>query len=197
MTLANFSAGRKLCYSRSRRCGPGGGCTLSPHYLPEKKTNIDMKLSFRALWLVAALLGVGVVTAAAQNPPKKAPAYKITNIKMVPFNEASGKFEDEISDADPRAFFNDLSISLFVTFEISGEAGSFEDGRKIFISVTEGKKSKYTKTEQIGLIGSEGRYYVPAFLYGSMCDTIKITAKITGQKTASSMSRRVPFMCGE
>ena len=156
-----------------------------------------MKFNLRALWLLAAFVCLGAVSAMAQKAPKKAPAYKITNIKMVPFNEASGKFEDEISDANPRSFFNDLSMSLFVTFEISGEAGSFEDGRKIMISVTEGKKPKYTKTEQIGLIGEGGKYYVPAFLYGSMCDTVKITAKIIGQKTASAASRRVPFMCGE
>lgn len=156
-----------------------------------------MKLSFRVAAMLAALLCFGSAAAMSQNRPKKAPAYKITNIKMVPFNEASGKFEDEISDANPRSFFNDLSMSLFVTFEITGEAGSFEVGRKIVITVTEGKKPKYSKTEQIGLIGEEGKYFVPAFLYGSMCDTVKITAKIAGQKTSSSMSRRVPFMCGE
>jgi hypothetical protein len=30
-----------------------------------------------------------------------------------------------------------------------------------------------------------------------MCDTVKITAKITGQKTASTMTRSLLFQCGE
>lgn len=144
-----------------------------------------------------AVLCFGTATALAQKGEKKAPAYKITNIKILPFNEQSGNFEDEFTENDARAFFNELSTSLFVTFKISGEAGSFESGRSIVINVMEGKKLKFTKTEQVGLIGTDGAYYVPVFLYSSMCSTIKITAKLTGQKTLSTMTRTVGFRCGE
>lgn len=145
--------------------------------------------------MIAAAFGITTVNAQRGEP--KAPAYKITNIKIVPFNEASGKFEDEITKGSDRSFFNDLSISLFVTFEVSGQAGSFESGRRIVINVKEGKKVKFTKTEQVGLIGSEGKYFVPVFLYSSMCDDVTITARLTGQKTTSTMTRKVPFLCGE
>jgi hypothetical protein len=140
---------------------------------------------------------VGITTVNAQKGEPKAPDYKITNIKLVPFEETTGKFEDEITEANPRSFFNDLSTSLFVTFEVSGKAGSFEAGRNIVISVTEGKKVKFSKTEQVGLIGSEGKYFVPVFLYSSMCSDVTITAKLTGQPTASSITRKVAFLCGE
>jgi len=155
-----------------------------------------MKNIVALLFVMTAALGCLTVSVSAQ-APKKAPDYKITNIKMVPFNEAAGNFEDEITSANPRSFFNDLSTSLFVTFEVSGEAGSFEAGRNIIIKVTEGKKIKFSKTEQVGLIGSEGKYFVPVFLYSSMCSDVTITAKLSGQKTASSIKRRVPFLCGE
>ena len=143
--------------------------------------------------LVFAALGIS----ASGQKPKPAPAYKITAIKIVPFNEATGKFEDEIIKGSERSFFNDLSISLFVTFEVSGETGSFEAGRKIAITVTEDKKTKLTKLTQIGLIGPEGKYFVPVWLYSSMCSNVTINAKISGQKTVSSMTRKVPFLCGE
>jgi len=70
-------------------------------------------------------------------------------------------------------------------------------GRKIIITVTEGKRVKFSKTEQVGLIGEGGKYYVPVFLYSSMCSDVQITAKLSGQKTPSTMTRKVPFLCGE
>lgn len=151
---------------------------------------------FRILTIVLITVFVGTMTANAQ-APKKAPAYKITNIKIVPFDEATGKFEDEIITGNERSFFNDLSISLFVTIEVSGQAGSFEVGRKIIITVTEGKKVKFQKTEQVGLIGEGGKYHVPVFLYSSMCEKVSISAKLIGQATPSSIKRSVMFVCGE
>lgn len=150
----------------------------------------------RLLTIVIVAAVFGIVSADAQ-APKKAPDYKITNIKIVPFNEQTGKFEDELTANGDRAFFNDLSTSLFVTFEVSGEAGSFEAGRKIIITVTEGKRAKFSKTEQVGLIGEGGRYFVPVWLYSAMCSDVTITAKLSGQKSVSTRTRKVPFLCGE
>ncbi len=158
--------------------------------------SINMKNLIKSFTIAIAIVLSTFSTSPAQQP-SRAPDYRIASIKIVPFDEASGEFQTEFTKNSDRAFFNDLSISLFVTFEISGEAGTFEDGRNIVISITEGKKTKFAKTEQVGLIGEGGKYYVPVFLYSAMCDEIKITAKLSGQKTASSMSRTVPFMCGE
>ena len=143
--------------------------------------------------LLILICSAGVVATNAQ----KSPDYKITGLKIVPFDSETGKFQDELKPKDERSFFNDLSISLFVAVEIAGQSGSFEVGRKIQITVTEGKKVKTSKTEQIGLIGDGGKFYVPLWLYPVMCDDVKITARIIGQKTASTMSRTVPFLCGE
>ncbi len=155
-----------------------------------------MNKMFRTTSVVVVVFTALAMSAYAQKP-RPAPAYKIAAIKIVPFNEQIGKFEDEITSKSDRSFFNDLSISLFVTVEVSGEVGSFESGRNLVIMVTEGKKVKYSKTQQIGLIGPEGNYHIPVFLYSSMCSNVTITAKISGQKTVSSMTRRVPFLCGE
>lgn len=156
-----------------------------------------MNKLFRSISIVLVIAVFGILSANAQ-PPKKDPDYKITNIKIVPFNEQTGAFENEIAlKGDDRSFFNDLNISLFVTVEIGGKAGSFSPGRKIEITILEGKRVKLKKLEQIGLIGEGGQFYVPVWLYSAMCSDVKITARIVGQKTASSMKRTVPFLCGE
>lgn len=151
---------------------------------------------YRAITVVLMVLTVMSLAAYAQKP-KPAPAYKLTGVKVVPFNEQTGKFEDELTAKSDRSFFNDLSISLFVAFEVSGQAGSYESGRNLVINITEGKKLKLAKVAQIGLIGSDGKYYVPVFLYSSMCSNVNITAKIAGQRVVSSISRKVAFLCGE
>ena len=149
--------------------------------------------NLKILIFITLIVCVGGSLAIAQ----KAPDYKVSNIKITPFDSTTGEFLEEYTTKSDRSFFNDLSISLFTVVEITGQGGSFEVGRKIQITVTEGKRVKTTKTEQIGLIGGEGKFYVPLWLYPAMCDEVKITAKITGQKTTSTMTRKVPFMCGE
>ena len=147
------------------------------------------------LFFIAALLFCFGATLA--NAQTKAPDYKITSIKIVPFDGQTGEFQAPIKAKDDRSFFNDLAIALLVTVEISGQAGSFEVGRNIQITAMEGKKLKAKKLEQIGLIGDGGKFYVPIWLDSAMCSDVTITAKITGQKTASTMTRKVPFLCGE
>ncbi|MBS1793788.1 MAG: hypothetical protein JSS81_08035 [Acidobacteria bacterium] len=151
-----------------------------------------MKIT-KIIVLTALILSLSAAAVAQ----KKAADYKITNVRIVPFDGATGEFGEEIKPGGDRSFFNDLSISLFVAVEISGEKGTFEAGRKAEITVTEGKKLKTKKLEQVGLIGEGGKFYIPVWLDSAMCSDVKITARLVGQKTPSSVTRTVPFLCGE
>ncbi len=144
------------------------------------------------LFLITATLGIAAANA---QTAKKTPDYKIAAIKVVPFDEITGQFREPV---DPEQWFgNDLSMSLFVTVELSGEAGGYVTSRNVRITVTEGKKIKLSKIAYPGVFSETGKYYVPVWLYGSMCDRVKITATVTGQKTRASLSRIVNFHCGE
>lgn len=155
--------------------------------------NKNMKIFNKILILALTTLFAGAIFANAQ----KTPDYKITNLKILPFDSQTGEFQPEIKTGGERSFFNDLAISLFLVVEISGKAGSFETGRNIEITVLEGKKQKAKKLVQIGLIGDGGKFFFPVWLDAAMCENIKITARITGQKTASTATRTIPFLCGE
>jgi hypothetical protein len=154
-----------------------------------------MKNIIRFTAIAALVLSFGIITANAQ---KKTPSYKITDVQILPFDEQTGQFQSEITANSDRAFFNDLHISMLVKVEVSGTPGSFEAGRKLEITVMEGKKLKKKRFDQIGLIGEGGKYYVPLWLDAAMCDGIKITARIfVGSKAGTAVTRKVPFMCGE
>ncbi len=156
---------------------------------------IKMIKNVKMLIFITLILCFSATVSIAQE--KKAPDYSISKVKITPFDSQTGEFQEEYTTKSDRSFFNDLAISLFTVVEITGEAGSFEVGREIQITVTEGKKVKLTKTEQIGLIGEGGKFYIPVWLEPAMCDEVKITAKIIGQKTVSTKIRTIPFMCGE
>ncbi len=158
-----------------------------------------MKIFIRTLTFALTFTIVAATSAVFAQKPAKAPDYSIGLIKVNAFDEAAG----ELSDANPvggevKSFFNDLSTSLFVWVAIEGQVGSFEPGRFLNVTVWEGKKIKMTRRNvQIGLIGEKGIYLVPVYVYGPLCEDVKITATITGQKTKSSKTVKIPFLCGE
>lgn len=155
-----------------------------------------MTFIFRNLTIAIFALTLCVSATFAQNRTK-ATDYKISGMTLTPFDEASGKFEEPLSESGGRSFFNDLSTSLFVSVNIAGQTGTFEPGRMVTVTVMEGKKLRMTRRVQVGLIGDGGFYHVPVFIYGSVCEKLTITARLSGQKTLSSSKRSVTFVCGE
>ena len=152
-----------------------------------------MKKRFEFLIFLSVMLCFGAFLVNAQTTPD----YKISNVKIVPYEQTTGKFEDEITVNDDRGFFNDLSKALFVTVEISGKPESYEAKRQVEVTVTEGAKVKSKKIFMSGILNEKGRFYFPMWIDAPMCSEVKITARITGQKTASTITRKVAFQCGE
>ena len=106
-------------------------------------------------------------------------------------------FRSELAPDANGGYFNDLDKSILALIEVTGPAGEYADKRGVSIRVTEGKKVKLTKIGYPGVLSSEGKYWVPVWLNGAMCDRVTITATMTGQTTRSSMKRSLDFMCGE
>jgi hypothetical protein len=142
------------------------------------------------------LLVLVIVTATTAFPQKVGP-YKITAIHVTPFNEVTGRFDAEMAKDDTGGFWNDLSKSVLAVIEITGPPEEYATKRNVSIRVTEGRKLKLARIAYPGVLGTDGKYYVPVWLYGSMCSPVTISATITGQPTASSMKRILGFMCGE
>lgn len=157
--------------------------------------NLKKLMKIKTTILVLAILGLAALSVFAQ-AKKAAPDYKITNIKVTGFSESSGQFGGEITGTEGE-FFNRLDLGLFVTFEVSGSADSFEAGRKLKVTVMEGKKLKLTKLAQVGYMGDSAKVYYGVWLEPSMCSTVTISAHLMGQKTPSKMSTKIPFVCGE
>lgn len=159
---------------------------------PAQSENKFMKKNFSFVFLTTLLLTFASVGFAQKKPV--AP-YTISAIKVVPFDEITGQFREPVTP--DQWFGNDLSMSLLATIELSGPAGEFVANRKVSIKVTEGKKVLINRIGYPGVFSESGKYYVPVWIYGSLCDIVKISATMTGQTKKSSMTRKVNFHCGE
>ena len=162
-----------------------------------------MRSIYRFAALAVVVSSIGLTAAFAQKAKPKAtvsktPDYVIAELKVLDFSSSTGKLEDTIpAKGDPKSFFNDLDTSLFVWVFVQGEKGTFEAGRMANVVVTANKKVIASRNVQIGIPNEDGFYIVPVFVYGPLCSEVKITAKLTGQKTASPKTATIPFMCGE
>ncbi len=144
------------------------------------------------------ILAFGANYATAQKTTAKGQEYKITNLKIVPFDSYKGEFQDEIkAGGEQPTFFNDYAISLMVVVEVTAGKGEYNGKQSVQLTVTEGKKVKKTKTELMPPVEENGKYYIPLWLDAGMCDTVKIVAKMLGQKAPTPMSRSLLFQCGE
>lgn len=137
-----------------------------------------------------------LVTVTATFAQKVAP-YKITAIRIMPFDEVTGQFRDTLAPDDTGGWGNDLSMSILAVIELAGTPGSFADKRTVSVRVMEGRKLKVAKTGYPGVFSESGRYYVPVWINGSVCDNVTITATMLGQTTKSSMTRKLSAHCGE
>ncbi len=126
-----------------------------------------------------------------------APSFKISAIKIVPFEELTGEFGEEITTKNTREFFNEVSTGLLITVVVSGQTDTSANNRRIETTVTAGSKILAKKSTVVFGVGAGGKYFVPLYVDAGLCQPVTITAKIIGQKNASTMTRKLSFVCGE
>jgi hypothetical protein len=87
---------------------------------------------------------------------------------------------------------------LLVTVEVTSDDWS----AKVQLTGTEGRRVVFNKISQTNVAMGGGdvrnvKTYAVFFIEGDRCETIKLTARLVGQRRASTMTRTVEFGCGE
>lgn len=153
-------------------------------------------------WLILSVpLGVLAVS------PVPPPPYKITAIKAMLFYDGKGTFSRDVLAKPDFTFWNTIigegdaegpSNSTLVLVEITGNPSPDEASplRKVEFIATAERRVILKRTTDIGLF-ENGKHYAAFWLYDTGCQPVKITARIIGQAQPSSMSRTIPFACGE
>lgn len=145
-------------------------------------------------FLLLSLLSLPVY---GQSGSEVTPPYKLTEIKIRPYDQTTDSLRNDIRN-DKDDLWNELDLSVLMTIEISGKAGSYSSGRKVEIIAYEGNRVILKRVVGLGVLSeSAGKYYVPVWLYGPFCRQVTVKAKLIGQRQTSSLQRKVNFGCGE
>jgi len=141
---------------------------------------------------------LSVACSGQSRPIEELPSYRLGEIKIVPYSQRTNTFLEEIRDDRKSEFWNELNLSLFVSVEVSGKAGSYSSDRRVEVTAYEGGRQILRRVARIGVIDENtGKYYVPVWLYGPFCLPVTIRAKLLGQQSTSQLERNLTFECGE
>ncbi|HUQ33955.1 MAG TPA: hypothetical protein VM095_17675 [Pyrinomonadaceae bacterium] len=128
--------------------------------------------------------------AASSGPPAR-----LTAMRIIPYNEMSDTFADEVTDQH-NGFFNELDVSFLVKIEVTGKAGEYSD-RNVEITIRQGRKVTQTRVSMVGIYNEQGKYYVPYWIYSPICQDTVIQARLLGQRTPSILRKTITAHCGE
>ena len=170
------------------------------------------KLALSARFVGVLFIGLLMLTAnlevRAVRPVSSAPPYKISTIKAMLFYDGKGTFSRDVLAKPDFTFWNTIigegdaegpSNSTLVLVEVTGKPSPDEPSpsRKVEFTALASGKILLKRTTDIGLFGDSGKFYAAFWLYDTGCQPVKLTARITGQPQPSSMSKTIPFECGE
>jgi hypothetical protein len=157
-----------------------------------------MKMSFSKKFFTLLIL-LAICTTAAYAQRRRAAAAnapsEITGMKVIPYDRTSDTFSDDIADSSDERL-NELDLSFLVKVEVSGKAGEYAD-RNVEVTVREGNKLILTRTTMVGIFNQNGKYFVPFWIYGPLCQPTVIQATLTGQRRPSTIRKKLNFQCGE
>ena len=141
-------------------------------------------------------------------PVPATPPYKITAIQAKLFYSDKGTFSRNVLAKPDFGFWNTIigegdaegpSDSTLVMVEVSGKnpEGEMPPTRKIELTAVATGKVLLKRAIEIGIFSKDNKFYAGFWLYGTGCEPVKLTARIVGQSQPSSMSKTIPFECGE
>jgi hypothetical protein len=170
-----------------------------------------MRVSFArptlTILLVSLILSVssGISATSARQP---ATVARITALKvstMSPGEEGPGVSDDIFADQKGKTSVfagsgaaNYPTRYLLVTVEVTSDDWT----AKVQLTGTEGRRVVFNKISQANIAPGGGdvknvKTYALFFIEGDRCETIKLTARLIGERRASTMTKTVEFGCGE
>jgi hypothetical protein len=172
-----------------------------------------MKLSVRAL-LICVVCSIIVPTTLSQKRSTQPTAsiirnpraaqnkiWAITGIKVKEYDQGTGDLAEvsleQTLSTSANAPFGPVLVIVEVTGELEGG-----HGKSIVLTATEGRRTIFRGTFGPGAyqgVSEDGKkFYVPFWIDSNvLCDPLKITARVAGQRQASTMTKTVKFLCGE
>ena len=157
----------------------------------------------RRLVLSLALALVAVAVCRTQGA---APEYRVGGMRALLFYADRGTFSEDVLADTTTALWNTVigegdaggpSESTLVVVEVTGEPESYEPDRSVELRATAGGKVLLRHAAPVSGLSTQGKAYVGFWLYGTGCEPVRLTARLTGQASPAELRKEIPFECGE
>ena len=167
------------------------------------------KQTLPAKFITLCLLIVALeVNASARKRGSATPPYKITAIQAKLYYHDKGTFSRDVLVKPDFAFWNVIigagdaegySDSTLVLVEVSGKSveDPTEPVRKVELTAVAKGRVLLKRALAVGLFSDDHKFYAAFWLYDTGCEPVKLTARILGQSQPSSLTKTIPFECGE
>jgi len=158
---------------------------------------------------VAAVVGVVVFSSlSSSTPTQPVPDFKVSRIGAQLYYESTGKTSKDVLANSDFSLWNTVigegsaeaaSSTTLIVIEVScpKQQINVPSGRRLLVKVTQGKRTIESKSLQFPFIEATGKVHMPIFVYGYNGQPMKVTATITGQKRASTLTKTINFQGGE
>ena len=168
-----------------------------------KPGNLRRLVTLLSMSLIVSFAKLEAVGQRTSSPP-----YKITAIKALLFYDGTATFYRDVLAKPDFTLWNTIigegdaegpSNSTLILVEVTGKPSPNEPARSrrvAFTAIAAGEVL-LKRTTHIGLFGDGDKFYAAFWLYDTGCGPIKVSARIIGQAQPSSVSRTIPFACGE
>lgn len=138
-------------------------------------------------------------TAAAQD---KKGTLQLKSMQAKLFMMRDGTFGEDLIGSGQAAVVWNVGVNytadtFLVIVEVTGPPENREPLPTLVFTATSGRKILVKQTARIFNTIGDGTYYAAFLVPTTGCDPVKVSARITGQRKPSMMSKLINFQCGE
>jgi hypothetical protein len=170
--------------------------------------NLQLMIPARQFLIVVISLIASLAFGDRVTRKEKLPDFKVAAISAQLYYESTGKMSADVLASPNFALFNTFigggdaqasSETTLVVVEIScpKEQINVPKSRKLSVRVTQGTKVIAMQQLAFPFVEPTGKIFMPVLVYGHNEKAMKVTATITGQAHASTLTKMIGFSAGE
>ena len=162
-----------------------------------------------AIVLVIAAVAPGTGARAPAAPAQQgimADRYVITKLQAKLYYSNRGTFSQNILDNPNITLWNVIigegsvggaSENTLVQVVVAGQPESFAKGLAVQLTAKTPTRTLLDRRSNVGVMNTNGRYYAGFWLYGTGCEPVELTVKLVGEGGGQTVTKTIPFECGE
>lgn len=132
--------------------------------------------------------------------------YVISELHAKLYYSNRGTFSQNILDNPNITLWNVIigegsaggaSENTLVQVVVAGQPGSFAKGVAVQLTAKTPTRTLLDRRSNLGVMNTNGRYYAGFWLYDTGCEPVELTVKLVGQGGGQTVTKTIPFECGE